>query len=131
MVATTGNVGLASARTRPRTVEKRPIGASLACHSAGPAHALPGASTHAGRDSMRKTLLVLCGIALASLPAIPARATASFSPHLASLSVGGGVSDFTRSNINRNASVSGAYDARIMIGTRLPIAFEGGYLGTS
>src|SRR5437868_5712662 len=54
-----------------------------------------------------------------------------FSPSQTSLSIGGGAANFIRERISDNASTAGAWDVRLNFGTRFPIGFEGGYLGTA
>jgi hypothetical protein len=48
-----------------------------------------------------------------------------------SLSVGGGVAGFTDESMDDLTNVGGAWDARLTIGSRLPIALEAAYIGTA
>lgn len=47
------------------------------------------------------------------------------------LSVGGGVSNFTDDTLQDRTGLNGAYEARLMVGTRSPLAFEAAYVGTA
>jgi hypothetical protein len=47
------------------------------------------------------------------------------------LEVGGGVSNFTNNFINSITDVGGAWTARLVFGTRSPVAFEAAYIGTA
>jgi len=68
----------------------------------------------------------------AAYPPPPARVKKKVhSPFQTSLSVGGGVADFVRERISDNTGLAGAWDARLTFGTRFPLAFEAGYLGTA
>ena len=58
------------------------------------------------------------------------RRKSRFAPYQASLSVGGGVANFVRDRISDNTGTAGAWDVRLGIGTRFPLGFEAGYLGT-
>ena len=78
---------------------------------------------------MRKMLFALAGVAGLVLAASPAQAR--FSPYMASLTLGTGYSDFYHTAIRDNTSGSLAYDARLLIGTRTPLAFEAAYQGTA
>src|SRR5437870_2144189 len=72
-------------------------------------------------------------LAIAAVVAVAAwarTAQARFSPYLTSITTGAGVSDFVRSEIHENTSVAGAWDARLTVGTRTPLALEAAYVGT-
>lgn len=47
------------------------------------------------------------------------------------LSAGGGLSDFANVNVRDITDVGGAWSARLIVGTRRPVAFEAGYIGTA
>jgi hypothetical protein len=55
----------------------------------------------------------------------------AFSPYMTSFTIGGGVGDFVRERISRNASTAGAWDARLLLGTRSPFSVEASYLGSA
>lgn len=80
--------------------------------------------------NLRSTLFALAGAAAIVACARPA-AAAEFSPYMAGLSVGGGVTDFRDKTLRNDSSTGGSWDARLIIGTRTPIAFEAEYLGSS
>lgn len=48
-----------------------------------------------------------------------------------SVSVGGGVQDFTDSNMQDTTDIGGMWDVRAIIGTRTPIAVEAAYTGSA
>jgi hypothetical protein len=79
---------------------------------------------------MRSALLALAGAAAIVACARPA-AAADFSPYMAGLSVGGGVADFRSGTMRNNSSAAAAWNARLLVGTRTPVAFEAEYLGTA
>ncbi len=75
------------------------------------------------------TIAAAVGV-LATAGAAHARRTwVSFSPAQTSLTVGGGVNDFVGSTM-RSTRAGADWDARLLFGTRSPIAFEAGYTGT-
>jgi len=76
---------------------------------------------------MRNTLLAIAGAAL--LGSTPA-AAAKFSPDWTSLQLGTGIASFARAPIRDNATPAVAYDLRLTVGTRFPIAFEAAYVGS-
>jgi hypothetical protein len=45
--------------------------------------------------------------------------------------VGGGIQDFTNSYLNSITDIGGTWTARAIVGTRLPVAVEGSYLGSA
>jgi len=47
------------------------------------------------------------------------------------VSLGGGIGEFTDSTLRDRTGVNGAYDARLLMGTRSPIAAEVAYVGTA
>ena len=47
------------------------------------------------------------------------------------LAVGGGVTDFTGSAADDITDTGGSWDARVVLGTRTPIAIEGAYIGSA
>jgi hypothetical protein len=72
----------------------------------------------------------LVAVALAWAGTAEANRYASFSPDQTSITVGGGVNDFAFGTMRRATEVGAEWDARITFGTRTPIAFEAGYVGT-
>jgi hypothetical protein len=78
---------------------------------------------------MRKTMpLVLAGAAALLAWSRPVGA-ASFSPNLVTLQVGAGIQDFARNRISDNSTIGGAWDVRLVVGTRTPLALEAAYTG--
>lgn len=61
----------------------------------------------------------------------PERKRARFSPYLVSFAVGAGASDFVRDSYRSRTGTAAAWDARLTIGTRTPLALEIGYVGTA
>lgn len=79
---------------------------------------------------MRNTLLAIAGASALLFVAMPSANAAKFSPGQTSLTVGGGVADFARGGIRDTTTPSGAWDARLTVGTRSFVSFEANYLGT-
>lgn len=52
-----------------------------------------------------------------------------FSPEQMALLAGGGVAEFAGSAMRSKSDIGGAWDVRMVFGTRFPIAFEVGYTG--
>ena len=69
-------------------------------------------------------------MATLALAALARPAAARFTPHLAALAGGGGVTDFAYGEYRARTTPGGAWDLRITIGTRTPLAVELGYVGT-
>jgi hypothetical protein len=57
------------------------------------------------------------------------RTWVSFSPAQTALTAGGGMADFVGSTMRLNSRMGADWDARVLWGTRSPIAFEAGYTG--
>jgi hypothetical protein len=72
------------------------------------------------------TVALLAGSGLARAH----RTWVSFSPAQTALTVGGGVSDYVDSTMRGTSRAGADWDARLLFGTRSPIAFEAGYTGT-
>lgn len=89
----------------------------------------PGSKAERG-TTMRNTLLAIAGASALMLAAVPAANAAKFSPGQTALTVGGGVADFARGRIGDASTPSGAWDARLTVGTRSFFSFEANYLGT-
>lgn len=79
---------------------------------------------------MRKAIGALLAAATSLATAGAARAEAKFSPHMTSLTIGAGASQFVRRRLGDEVSTAVSWDARLVIGTRTPIAFELEYLGS-
>src|SRR5438552_3097976 len=77
---------------------------------------------------MKTRLLALAG--LPALVALERPSQARFSPYLTSITTGAGVADFARSEFRGPTSLGGAWDARLTVGTRTPLALEAAYVGT-
>lgn len=93
------------------------------------------------------TLLVAVPAAVMSLTLVPsARAQDPYAPVTTSkradarplltpigvgVAIGGGATNFTNSEISDITDIGGSWTARLTLGTRLPIALEGAYLGTA
>ena len=78
---------------------------------------------------------VVIGIAVGTLMAVASGAQAhrkvvSFSPGEMSITGGGGVQDFVSSRMRSVTQLGAEWDARVLFGTKVPIAFEAGYVGT-
>jgi hypothetical protein len=83
------------------------------------------------RTLQRLTTIAAATIALAAAGAAHAKRTwVSFSPAQTALTVGGGVSDYVGSTMRSTTRAGADWDARLLFGTRSPIAFEAGYTGT-
>jgi opacity protein-like surface antigen len=79
----------------------------------------------------RLTTIAVTTAVVACAGAAQARRTwVSFSPAQTSLTVGGGVSDYVGSTMRSTSRTGADWDARLLFGTRSPIAFEAGYTGT-
>lgn len=79
---------------------------------------------------MRTILVALAGLTAVALVARPAHA-AVFSPAQSAISVGGGYGDFVNSGVRNITSGQGVWDARLLLGTRSPLAIEAAYTGTA
>src|SRR5690242_14835681 len=72
--------------------------------------------------------VIVCGLAAAAT-AVPGRAPAQ--PPIANLWAGGGIADFTGRTAEDLTRVGAEWDLRLRLRSRLPIALELGYVGTS
>lgn len=61
----------------------------------------------------------------------PAKRRAPWSPYQTAISLGGGAANFIRDRISDNTETAGAWDARLLIGTRSILAGEATYLGSA
>ena len=75
-------------------------------------------------------ILIAAGVFLASRTALCQEAVSLAPPGL-SLSVGAGLTDFAEADMREVTDPGGAWEVRLAVGTRLPIAFEAAYVGSA
>lgn len=78
------------------------------------------------------SLIALGGTALAQEPTYYEEpVTTAPAPWAVGFALGGGVAGFTDETMRDTTNVGGSWDARITIGTNMPVAFEGSYIGSA
>lgn len=81
---------------------------------------------------MSPTKLVIAGLAPLVLLAAPAAAQGDDSPDRGvALSAGGGVTGFASDPTNDTVDTGGAWEARVLFGSRLPVGLEAAYIGSA